>query len=167
MHKTIRVTAKKGLCIKRTHVLDVAQRQFRLTKFIVKVVNAMEEKDLSSLNIQKFMDQSAWNFKRAWKGTVDISVWLRAKVRNNGRMYLILEYQDKESKRAIPIDRCMGGASESMLLNGRVNMTGTGPLESCRIKVKYEGVAGHILVEELTLKFPGANTSIRDMKLAV
>ncbi len=127
----------------------------------------MEEKILSSFNVQTIMDQSAWNFKRAWKGTVDVSVWLKAKLRNNGRVYLILQYQDKETKRAIPIDRCLGGNSESILLNGRVNMTGSGSLEQFIVKVKYEGCNGAIAVEELTLKFPGANTSIRGMKMAV
>ena len=127
----------------------------------------MEEKILSSFNTQNIMDQSSWNFRRTWKGTVDVSVWIKAKMQKQGRMYLILQYQDKETKRAVPIDRCMGGNSESILLNGRVNIAGNGTIEKFLLKVKHEGCIGNIVVEELTLKFPGANTSIRTMKLAV
>lgn len=127
----------------------------------------MEEKVLSSFNVDDIMQQSAWNFRRAWKGTVDVSVWLKVKMRQSGRIYLILQYKDKENTRALPIDRCLGGGTSSILLNGRVNMAGTGALENFTVKVKYEDCSEAIVVEELTLKFPDSNKSIRSMKLAV
>ncbi|VUD56596.1 hypothetical protein TDB9533_02252 [Thalassocella blandensis] len=127
----------------------------------------MEEKILSSFNAQNIMDQSNWNFRRTWKGSVDVSVWLKAKMQKNARIYLVLQYKDKETKRAIPIDRCLGGATESVLLNGRVNIAGNGLLEQFVLKVKYEGCIGSVAVEELTVTFPNTNNAIRTMKLAV
>lgn len=113
------------------------------------------------------MLQSGWDFRRTWKGTVDVSVWLKAKLKREGRVYLVLQYKDKESKRTIPVDRCLSGSSESILLNGRISLMGTGPLENFFVKLKYEGCDGDVAVEELMLKFPKPTISPQSLKIAV
>lgn len=126
----------------------------------------MGEKILSTFNAQQVMEQSGWNFKRPWKGSVDVSVWLRIKAESGARIFLVLQYRDKESHRAIPIDRCLGGA-QNVLLNGRVNLAGSGCIEQFAVKLRFEGVVKAVAVDELTVKFPGSNQAVRQMQLAV
>ncbi|MFT5084776.1 MAG: hypothetical protein ACI9Y1_002832 [Lentisphaeria bacterium] len=127
----------------------------------------MEEKILSSFVPSQIMSQSGWNFKKSWQGTLDLSVWLKASLKKEGRLYLFLEYQDREGKRSIPVDRCMSGGSQSLLLNGRVNMSGSGPLEVFQVKVKYEGCSTPVVAEELTVKFLGETSGAKTLRVAV
>eukprot|EP01026_Neomeris_dumetosa_P083636 TRINITY_DN97415_c0_g1_i2.p2 TRINITY_DN97415_c0_g1~~TRINITY_DN97415_c0_g1_i2.p2 ORF type:complete len:111 (+),score=7.09 TRINITY_DN97415_c0_g1_i2:189-521(+) len=98
----------------------------------------MEEKLLSSLDSARFMKSSGWNFKKSWSGKIDISVWLRANISRGGRIYLFLEYKDQDSKHTIPIDRCLTPTPDSILMNGRVNLTGRGDLEKLQVKLKFD-----------------------------
>ncbi|WP_086931310.1 hypothetical protein [Agarilytica rhodophyticola] len=113
----------------------------------------MEEQLISSLDSARFMKTSGWNFKNSWAGKVDVSTWLRANIARGGRMYLFLEYRDQDSKHAIPIDRCLSSASDSILMNGRLDLSGRGELQDMSVKLKYYGCdKSSIVVEELSVK---------------
>ena len=44
------------------------------------------------------MNDSAWNFDGPWEGYVDVSVWLRSAEKMQGRVHLVLMYEDGNSK---------------------------------------------------------------------
>lgn len=114
--------------------------------------DVMEEKIISSLDPARFMKSCGWNFKQSWKGTIDVSVWLKAKMRAGGRIYLLLEYQDQASKRTVPVDRCLSQSSESILLNSRVSFSGQGDIQMLRLTIKFENCdANSIVSEELSI----------------
>ena len=124
----------------------------------------MEAKLLSSLDPARFMKNSGWDFKKTWSGNIDISVWLRANFNRGGRLYLFIEYKDQEGKYSIPVDRCMTPTPDSILLNGRVKLTGKGEVEALRVTLKFDKCdASSIVLEDITLKTPGAKASLSKM----
>ncbi len=127
----------------------------------------MEEKLLSSIDPIGFMQSSGWNFNKSWSGSIDISAWLRSSVARGGRLFLLLVYQDQESKHTIPIDRCMASSSSSVLMNGRVKVNGRGNLKSLQVKLKTEGCDSSVIfLEDLSVKALGA-TKTRRLREAV
>lgn len=128
----------------------------------------MEEQLLSSLDSARFMKTSGWNFKNSWAGKVDISTWLRANITRGGRIYLFLEYRDQDSKHAVPIDRCLSSASDSILLNGRLSLSGRGELQDMCVKLKYYGCdESSIVIEELSVKALEAPSRSKRMQAAM
>ena len=116
----------------------------------------IEEKLLTSLDANAFMQSSAWNFKSLWSGKVDVSVWLRAKIPLGGRLYLVLEYHDQDGKHTTNVDRCMTAPAGTILLNGRELIAGKGELEAIQLKLKFVGCsASQLFIEEVSLRARG------------
>ncbi len=128
----------------------------------------MEEKIISSFDSARFMKSCGWDFKQSWNGEIDVSLWLKAKMRSGGRIFLLLEYEDQVTKRTLPIDRCLSNSGESILLNSRVKLSGQGALKTLKLSLKYQNCdANSFVCEEVSINPVGAKPSANKYRMAV
>lgn len=107
---------------------------------------------VSSYDPKMFMEQSGWNYSKSWDGKIDVSLWVNTFSGDNARVYLLLEYEDASGKRSVPVDRYLSRISGSVLLNGRVLISGKGALKSIALKIRAEDCPSAFTIEELTVK---------------
>lgn len=113
----------------------------------------MNEFVIHSENSLQFMATSGWDFSRKWHGSVDVSVWLRAAIDPGSRIYLNLDVRDKNGRRRVIIDRCLATHSRSILLNGRIALSGMGLVSALNLVVNIEGeMTPPLVLEEVSLR---------------
>lgn len=113
----------------------------------------MNEFVIHSENSLQFMATSGWDFSRKWQGSVEVLVWLRAAIDPGSRIYLNLDVRDKNGRRRVIVDRCLATHSRSILLNGRMSLSGSGLVSALNLVVNIEGnVTPPIVLEEVSLK---------------
>lgn len=113
----------------------------------------MREVVVARLNPNQFMSESGWDFAPSWSGYMDVSVWLKPKIAQSSRIYLMAEVTDSQSRKVISVDRCMPQTTSAILLNGRVKIAGKGRISELKLIAKYEScIEADLKIEDVYVK---------------